>query len=221
MRLILMLWVMLLPGAPLQAGAWLRGEGGVFVSSSFTLNARQANTSGTYLEYGLRPDMTLGFDVQRYTDAGALQGGTATAFLRRPLGSPDRKSVWSYEIGLGAGWKNDLVTPHLKTGLSWGRGFQLRDRGGWMNVDAAVFWPLDAGTQVAKLDTTVGLNFTDATTGMVQLYLAHIDRELFATLAPSLVYKPKGRDWRIQIGTESPLDAPDATSIKLGLWREF
>ncbi len=72
-----------------------------------------------------------------------------------------------------------------------------------------------------KVDSTIGLNFTEVTTGMVQLYLAHLDRETYGSIAPSIVIKPRNSKFRIQIGAESQLGNFENPGLKFGIWREF
>lgn len=207
--------------SPVHAGAWLREEGTGFLSTAFSATYFRDIAAETYAEYGVRPDLTLGIDVGLYTLRNGRETGYATAFMRRPLGNPDGPSRLSYELGIGAGWVGDEVTPHIKTGLSWGRGLQLKERSGWVNIDASVTWDLGHSLHVTKLDTTVGLNFTDRTSGMLQLHVAHIDAEVYSTLAPSVILTPKWANFRIQVGALAPLENLDNTALKLGIWREF
>ncbi len=206
---------------PAFAGAWLKEEGKGFLSTSFSANYFRDIASEIYAEYGMRSNLTIGIDVGLYTLRDGSDRGYATAFVRRPLGGSDGPHRFSYELGIGAGWTREEVTPLLKTGLSWGRGLQVKDKFGWVNVDTSVTWDLGPGQHVPKIDTTVGLNFTEQTTGMLQLYLVHLDSEIYSSLAPSLVLKPEWAKFRIQIGALAPLKNLDDAAIKIGIWREF
>lgn len=206
---------------PARAGAWMRDKGTSFVSSTFTLNRLLDQGSGTYVEYGWHDDLTVGADLSLANSHLGLQSGAVTFFLRRPLGRTDGMNKWAYEIGAGTAWVQNLTLPHVKLGLSWGRNFQIKDNYGWMGLDGALYWDITTGKRAAKLDGTFGYNFSDVTAAMFQVYFAQIDRQTFTTLAPSILIRPKNRNFRIQIGTESPLDSFSDTSIKLGLWREF
>lgn len=217
---IILILVTVVPGRAC-AGAWLREQGTSFTSVSFSATYFRDISNSTYLEIGVRENLTLGADIGYSTDRFGQQSGDATLFFRRRIGTSTGPNKWAYEIGAGATWAGDLILPHFKTGLSWGRGIQLKERHGWMSVDATVIWDLGNGQHQSKLDTTVGLNFSDTATGMVQLFLGNLSGETYGTLAPSLILKPKKRNFRIQFGFEAPLDSVENTSVKLGLWREF
>ncbi|MGJ5621478.1 hypothetical protein [Sulfitobacter sp. MF3-043] len=204
-----------------DAGAWLREKGTSFTSVSFTSTWFRDTTNTSYLEYGWRDDLTIGTDIGYATSSQGTQSGYGTIFVRRPLGKNNGPNKWAYELGVGAAWVDYIAIPYLKTGVSWGRGFTFRDTPGWASVDASVSWALTTSHHLAKVDTTVGLNFTSVTTGMLQLYLAHLDRETYASIAPSVVIKPRNAKYRLQIGADSQLGNPEYTAIKIGLWREF
>ena len=204
-----------------EAGAWLREKGTGFSSTAFTITADQDIANTTYLEYGLRPNLTLGADVRLGRDTFGSQDGFATLFLRKPLSNPEKDSKWAYELGFGATWDDTLVEPHVKAGLSWGRGIQWGDRYGWMSVDSSLRWDITTSRSTTKIDSTIGLGITEVTTGMLQLYLTDFDGTSSASLAPSLILQPRGKKFRVQVGAEAPLDDTDDTALKLGLWRDF
>lgn len=221
MRSLVFLLICLWVTTPAHAGAWLREKGSSFVSSTFTLNMLRDQSSGTYIEYGWHDDLTIGADLSFANSHLGLQSGAVTFFLRRPIGNTEGPNKWAYEIGAGTAWVQNLKLPHVKVGLSWGRGITLRDKHGWMGVDSAIFWDVSSGRRTAKLDGTIGLHFTDVTSGMLQIYVAQINQQTYGTFAPSLLIKPRNKKFRIQIGAEGPFGAFTETSIKLGLWREF
>ncbi|MGC1497167.1 MAG: hypothetical protein WA790_15250 [Sulfitobacter sp.] len=204
-----------------HAGAWMREKGTSFTSLSFTTNYFLETTNASYLEFGWRENLTIGADIGYATNSQGIQTGYGTLFIRRPLGPNKGQNKWAYELGVGAAWIGDIVLPHLKTGVSWGRGLQIKDMNGWMAIDASMTWDVSYGQHIAKVDSTVGVNFTEITTGMVELYLANLNSKTYATIAPSLVFKPRKGKYRFQIGAESPLGEVENTALKLGLWREF
>ncbi len=204
-----------------QAGAWLRDPGRSFVSSSITATQAGDGSSSTYLEYGLNDRLTLGADVFFAFDRFGNQGGYGTLFLRLPLGSTDRPNKWAIDVGGGAAWLGGEVLPHLKTGLSWGRGYRLRQRAGWIAVDASVFWDLTYSRHVAKLDTTVGLALGDHVKAMMQVFYASVDGVGTTTYAPSLLIEPGRGTYSLQVGVELPADDYGDPSLKLGVWRRF
>lgn len=221
MRLQIILWLLVLTPTLAEAGAWLRDKGTGFSATAFTINRDQDIANTTYLEYGLLPKMTLGADVRIGTDGLGVQDGFATLFLRRALSAPEATSKWAYELGGGATWDDAVVQPHLKIGLSYGRGLQWGEKYGWLSVESSYRWDITTSQGTAKIDTTVGMGFTEATTGMLQLYLSTFDGDSSASIAPSLILQPRGKKFRVQIGAEAPLDDTDSTALKLGLWREF
>jgi hypothetical protein len=204
-----------------HAGAWLREKGTTFTATSFTVNYFRDVASTTYIEHGWRDDMTVGLDVGYFTSRFGTTTGYGTLFLRRAIGPGTGPNQWAYELGAGTGWAGNLVLPHVKAGLSWGRGYQLGDKNGWMTVDASITVDVTHGEQLHKLDAAIGIGLTDTTKSILQLYLSHLQGETYGVVAPSLVYSPKERKFSIQIGAESPLHNWDDTAIKIGLWREF
>jgi len=206
---------------PAQAGPWLREKGSSFVAVSFSTTYFLETSSQTYLEYGLSETTTAIADFGIARLHNSPNGGYATLSFRRSILPPDSRSKLSYELGLGTGWLGEEMLPHLRTGLSWGRGITLAKKNGWTTVEGAVNWDLTNRLHVAKLDATLGINFTDVTAGMLQIYSAHTVEDSFATIAPSVVISPKNGKYRLQIGTESQLGDIQNSALKLGLWREF
>ena len=204
-----------------DAGPWLRDKGASFSSTSFSSTYYLDTTSQAYLEYGLTANMTLigELGITRYNTA--QQGGNATISMRRALGPKDGKSKWAYEIGIGTGWYGEDVFPHIRTGLSWGKGIKWKGKTGWTTVDASVVWDITHDLHVAKIDATLGLNLTEVTSGMIQIYTAHTKGNSTATIAPSFIFKPKERKFRVQVGTETPLRNLANSAFKIALWREF
>jgi hypothetical protein len=204
-----------------NAGAWLREKGTSFTSISFSTTWFRDTANASYLEYGVRDDLTIGADIGYASSNNGTQSGYGVIFVRRPLWQNDGPNQWAYELGVGAAWVDDYVLPVVKTGISWGRGIKVRDKYGWMAVDTSIAWDVADGHHLAKIDTTVGINFTEVTTGMVQLFIANLDRDTYASIAPSIVLKPRKSKFQYQIGLETQLGNADFTGIKIGLWREF
>jgi len=206
---------------PAQAGPWLREKGTTFTAVSVTGTYYLDTGNQTYLEYGLSDKTTFIADIAMINLRNAGSGGAATLSLRRALSKPDAPTKWAYELGIGTGWVGNETLPHLRTALSWGRGVTLREKSGWMTAEASVIWDMTHQLHLTKFDATLGLNFTEVTSGMIQLYTAHIDGASTATLAPSFVFKPDFTQFQFQIGTESELGNARNSALKIGLWREF
>jgi hypothetical protein len=206
-----------------QSGPWLREQGTAFTSVSLSASMDMDARSTGYFEFGITPTSTVGLDLGFSRNHSGAKLGYGTLFLRRALGRTDRVNKLAYEVGLGGtygGPKRDMI-PHIKTGLSWGRGIDYKGKGGWLTIDSAVLWNLDNYDHVSKVDTTLGLKFTELTTGILQLNLANQSDETFGFFEPSLVFSPRNYGVKVQIGLVTPLEQPENTSLKLGLWHEF
>ena len=204
-----------------QAGPWLREKGTTFSAVSVATTYYLDTSSQTYIEYGLTDKTTLVGDLSMIRLRYAPQSGYATVSVRRALSKPDAASKLAYEIGVGVGWIGSMTLPHIRTGLSWGRGIKWGDTSGWTTVEASAIWDLTYAQHITKLDMTLGMNFTDVTKGMLQIYTAEIAGETVATIAPSLVFTPRERKFSIQVGAESQIGNMRNSALKLGLWREF
>ncbi|MEP3688911.1 MAG: hypothetical protein ABJN05_17660 [Sulfitobacter dubius] len=204
-----------------HAGPWLREEGTSFLSTSFSATYFYDLTQSTYIEYGLQENLTLGFDLNTGQSRIGLQNGSATVFLRFPLGEPTERGRWAYDLGAGASWTDVLISPHLRAGLSWGRGFTFGERNGWLTVDASAKWEFGFSQEVIKLDTTAGFDFTEVVTGMTQVFVTYTGGETYAKFAPSIVLSPSFSKFRVQLGSEVPFDAPENSALTVSLWREF
>jgi len=221
MRLVYCLSMIFCLAHSVQAGPWLREQGSSFTSVSVTGNFALDTTSQTFIEYGFTDHTTLIANVTLRRPRFDLEGGAATVSFRHAISVPEGPSKWAYELGVGASWTGTEVSPHLRTGLSWGRGMELSGTSGWMTVEGELIWDLLYGLHVAKIDTTAGLNLTDRTSAMLQIYTGHTALTSTATIAPSLVFTPKNGAFRIQIGTESLLGDFSNSAVKIGLWRTF
>ncbi|MBB3994888.1 hypothetical protein GGR95_002538 [Sulfitobacter undariae] len=213
--------VLLIMPFGVEAGPWLREKGATFSATSVTGTYFLAITSQTYVEYGLSAKSTVVADVSMTRQYGYLNSGKATFSIRRALVPEDAKSKWAYEVGIGTAWTNTENLPHLRTALSWGRGINWGGTSGWATVEGAVIWDLTYALHIKKIDATLGLNFTDVTSGMLQFYTSHVGGEIYGTFAPSIILKPEFTKFDIQIGLESPLGDKDNTAIKLGVMRTF
>ena len=193
--------------------------------SATTANIGFAHDFGqtSLLEYGVRGDLTLGTEINLSRASNGATSGSALLFLRRPIGPTNRPNVWAYVLGFGGGWTGEIIRPTLFSGLSWGHGLSLHNLNGWMAVDTSVTWDLYFADHLAKIDSTVGLNFTDRFSGMVQVFHARIPGFSTTSVAPSIVFRPiKDKpDIRLQIGGEMLIGAPQTRAIKLSFWREF
>lgn len=222
-RLILVLCLSQFIATSARAGPWLREKGSSFTSFSLSASMDLDARSTGFFEFGITPTSTVGLDLGFSRNNTGAKLGYGTIFLRRALGPTNRPNKFAYEVGIGGtyGGPNRDMIPHIKTGLTWGRGIELKGKGGWLTVDAGVLWNLNDYNHVTKFDTTFGLQFTDIATGILQLNLANQADETFGFFEPSLVLKPRNMNSKFQIGLSAPLEDFGKTSLKLGIWHEF
>lgn len=206
---------------PAHAGAWLREEGKRFFALSYGITAENNSENSFYYEFGQTARTTLGFDATISRVPGMAKTGHGTVFLRRALVDKDRPYKLSYELGLGMSRAMGQETAHLKTGVSWGRGINWSTWSGWMSVNTSARWDLGDGDDLYKIESTLGLKFTDLATGILEFNLSHQGGETDARFEPSLLYTPKHSNFQIRFGTSSPLDDFEDTSLKIGIWRNF
>lgn len=222
MKPLAALFALVFSGSALGAGPWLAEPGQTFTAFSSTLNYFLDVGRSTYVEHGLRQDLTVGADLHFATDRFGVRDGAATLFIRRQLPLAADPHRFAYELGLGARWDDTATLPHAQVGLSWGRGLTWGERSGWATVETSLRVGLNDDERLFKLDGTLGLDLSPRVTVMGQVFLYQTEHEAGGSFAPSLVvrYEPETKN-RIQIGLVSPFDNRDDTAVKIGLWRSF
>ncbi|XDA98674.1 hypothetical protein AB1M95_01855 [Sulfitobacter sp. LCG007] len=220
--IILVLAMSLASAAPALCGAWMREEGTGFFSSSIEHDGNDQGNNTTFLEFGLRPDLTMGVDISIELFPEATSTSYAGFFLRRPLGNADGTNRWAWRLGAGAAWHRSLTQPYLEAGLHWGRGIEAFGQYGWAAVDSTVKFETVSGDQILKLDGTLGLGITERYKGMLQLFLDYDLDRLTTKVAPSLLWEPEGfGDFTFQFGAVIDTDDQSQPTLKIGIWREF
>lgn len=204
-----------------QAGAWLRKKGSGFASSSVSTDQSRDISTSVYLEYGLSETITLGADISYGVDRVSFPEGSGIIFLRFPLGPTDGTHKWAVHVGVGARYLTGEFLPAAEVGLSWGRGIQIGQKYGWVNVDTSFNEPQSPAEQRIKLDGTVGLGLTQRTKVMFQMFNTFENGETFSKLAPSLLFSPGKGTTTLQLSAEVPVAGGGETAIKVGIWREF
>ena len=213
----LMFFLALAHAGAAAAGAWLREQGSGFGELSTTVGPFDPMLK-LYLEYGWRPDLTFGFELETLPDADI---GKANVFAVRPLGRTDGTWRASWMLGGGLAWSPLLMEPTLKGGVSLGRGLEWDGHYGWAAFDFSVEYLNYTRVTITKLDSTVGMGLTDRTRGMLQLFLTDFDGAFIAKLAPSLLYQPRKDGVTLQFGLEIPNAGVEDAALKIGLWKEF
>lgn len=216
---ILLIWQCMASTA--YAGAWLREKGTGFTSLSFGATQFSETTNALYIEYGLSDKTTIGLNISSFTNALNVRNGFGNLFMRRAIGPTDRPNKWAYEIGVGGLWGNEKHLPTFKTAISWGRGFQIKERSGWVNVDAAFVYEPTLGQNIAKLDAALGMNFGGITTGLLEVTISSQNSETYGALEPSVLLRPKDSSFSVKLGAQIPFDEQEKAALKLGIWRKF
>lgn len=206
-----------------QAGPWPREQGTTFLSYAVEIDKKHLDKrrtmpplEGTYFslygEHGLRNDLTLGLDA----GVDALDLRKAIAFLRWPIGDPNRATRKALEVGIGTSDGKFALRP----GFSWGRGVQIGKTDGWLGIDSRA--TLGEGLSCTfETDLTFGLKPSDKAMVILQLQSGLTnDRDAYAKIAPSYV-RQIGKGRHLEIGGSAGLHGTDAIKIKLGLWHSF
>ena len=198
------------------AGAWPRGKGRTFLSTS-TLSERQAalggytQTGAFYIERGLTDRLTAGLDI----GGDGVTPGKTVAFLRWPLWSAERDTKFAAEVGLGR------IAAHnaLRPGLSLGRGVTVLGHPGWLALDGRTV--LNGRPLQWEGEATFGLSPRDWLKAILQLQGGGGgDGQVYARFAPSLIIRhAPGRYY--ELGVTAGLVGAPAVGFKVGIWQEF
>ncbi|KIC50135.1 hypothetical protein [Tateyamaria sp. ANG-S1] len=210
-----MLWIV--AALPAGAGAWMQEHRKGFLSFSGFYDETERFGGTIYLEYGLRPKLTIGAKVDASMVYGQVPNGSGFVFLRKPIPIERHEFKIAYEIGLGSTFA-ETYEPLLHTALSYGRGIKAWNKYGWIAIDGSVEWALHDGSDTRKLDTTVGLSVTDRFKVMMQVFVSDTDGNTTTTLAPSVVWQPRPTAPSFVVGIE---DKDGILALKLGMWRSF
>ena len=226
MRPTLLAAALVLAAAQVEAGAWPRGEGKVFVSVGHLASTDlEAITSGAYLidgleiggystlfaEYGLTPKLTFGLD---YGSDGEFW--TAILFLRRSFEAG--RNVFAAEIGYGRRslW-NGETEQVIRPGLHWGRGADW----GWIGVETyAEFRSENPGTGY-KLDATLGWRMGERSSLVFQVLTARYPgADATVRLAPSYVRR-FSEHISVELGLAADVVGAGDVGLDLATWIEF
>lgn len=210
-RLIAPLLALAMGASPALAGAWLRAEGGGFLSSTINVQDDDDTTTyGTlYAEYGINPDLTVGLDI------GSDEGGDhkGLAFVLMPL-SRDGLHV-AFELAAGTLDEGAALRP----GISVGRSLSIKDLNGWWSVDTRARLTTDDIS--LAIDTTVGLKLPSETMLIGQLqHGGPIADPDFLRLSGSVVW-PISAGRHIEVGLTTGLMSAEDFGVRLGMWRSF
>lgn len=205
---------------PADAGPWPQPDGQAFVSGTVEHAGGDDWVVTGYAEYGLTPNITLGFDSS--TTAFVAEG---YVFLRYPVLQGDGPNRFAVLGGVGA--SGNLVrgpTPLWVIGASWGRGMTYPFGAGWASVDASMrFRGKDsfASERLSKLDATLGWQRSNRDLAILQLQTSQErGQDALIKFAPSYVWH--FADWfQVETGVTVPLAGDDVAKIKIGVWSQF
>lgn len=212
---------LLLVTTKVQAGAWAREEGEVFLSfggnvALFGEAVRPVYYDPTiYLEYGLRPRLTIGIDGFT-ADKGTA--GSLFVFARFPLGPTDQPDKLAMSISTGATlMPNGSLEETPRIGLHWGRGLET----GWLAADTVISHGLTRGITQAKIDGTWGYNFADDWSSVVVGTAGiGLTGDFYAKVSPSIVYQ-LNETISVRMGLVQALTGDLGSGLSLEAWMRF
>ena len=172
------------------SGAWPREVGRTFLSFGTSLDvayddprAVREQLHSLYVEYGLRPKLTLGLDGG-IDDQGHY---SALVFLRRPMMEKSKNHRFAFQGGIGR--RKDAAGPDymIHGGLAWGKGIDTRFGSGWMSMDTTTEYRFNSQDLMTKMDFTIGLKPKPRTKLMLQIQTGMTSGSApFMRLAPSV-----------------------------------
>ncbi|WP_428929107.1 hypothetical protein [Marinibacterium sp. SX1] len=202
-----------------SAGAWPRAQGTSFLSMSYQLQLNDTTDldyTSIFYEYGLTDTWTIGFDGGHNP---VTDDSSPVIFLRHPIFPNSGPNLFAAEIGLGAVEIGGELEAVIRPGFSWGRGYQAGFGSGWMGVESSYAFRGD-GSQVAKLDATLGYNHAGGSLSFVQVQTYYpVGDELSVAVQPTYVQKVSERLF-VEMGANYKL-TNGAMSVKLGIWTTF
>lgn len=221
MRLVLITLLFSCTSPVVQAGAWAREKGTLFIAAggNFLLSdgaQLPVHYDPTlYAEYGASDRATLGLDLHT-ADAGRT--GALFLFASFPIGDDKAQQKFAASLALGA--RVDAVNgPEalLRGGLSWGRGI----KNGWLAIDAsATFGTIDT-TFRPKLDATWGHLWSDRWKFTTQLQTGQgFTDDYYAKIAPSIIFSYK-ENIDFHLGAVHALTGDHGSAMKFETWLTF
>lgn len=220
MKWLCLLLALTLTAAPAEAGPWPQPDGQAFVTGTVEHAGDDDWVATAYGEYGLTPNITLGFDSS--TTAFVAEG---YVFLRYPVFQGDGPNRFAVLGGVGA--SGNLVRgaqPLWVIGASWGRGLTYPFGSGWTAVDASVRFRDEesfASERLMKLDATIGWQRQNRDLAILQIQTSQERGEdPLIKFAPSYVWHFADL-FQVETGVTVPLAGNDVAKVKIGIWSQF
>lgn len=221
---------------PARAGPWARDAGDMFVSLQISAEEAPSDVMAglwepeTYLsaygEMGLGHSLTLAVDLGQ--DERSRQ---AIGFVRYTLTAPD--STWQVAVDAGLGLRQlGEADAHglVRLGASLGRGFggggeawymPMRHQGGWVTLDLAALYDLEADVPILQAEGTVGFSLSDRASAVFSLKAEDWPgSEPLLTASPSFVFQIR-EGTSLRLGARGALMGSDTVGLSLSLWQDF
>lgn len=229
---VLALLVLLVFPVSVQAGAWLREKGAIFLSWSNSISTEASSFYETemslFAEYGLTPRLTVGFDG--YIGRAGTES-EAYLFMRFPIAQKERPAKMALSLGAGYKvfpnpWGTVTKQTRAKLGFSWGRGLKK----GWLAFDTSASILVQSSLVVPGQD---GTNFSaDFTWGQKPwerwMFIWQMQTgkttngPFFAKFSPSVIWSfGAKRHNSIEIGLIKGITGDESQSLKMGFWKSF
>ncbi len=215
-RAITVLVALGLPPGPANSGAWMRDKGALFLSVSaykgIDAQARAYETQEVYFEYGLKADLTLGFDGY---DTLNPRNARLVLFVRREFETTRGANRFAMIAGLGNDGPRDTML--LRLGAGWGRNLA----NGWVGLDAhADFLPRQSFPDV-KAEATLGRRAASGNLLLLRLTAERPQAWHNAVwLSPGYVWKISDH-LHVEATFSGELLRMTEMRLKLGTWLSF
>ena len=206
------------------SGAWPREVGRTFLSFGSSLDvayddpgAGRDQFHSLYVEYGLRPKLTLGLDGG-IDDQGHY---SALVFLRRPMLEKSKNHRFAFQGGVGLREDTVGLDYMIQGGFAWGKGIDTRFRSGWMSMDTTIEYRINSTDVMSKMDFTIGIKPKPRTKLMLQVQTGLLSgTDPFVRLAPSIA-RQFGEGRHVVLEARFGVLNDNKAGIKLGTWLEF
>lgn len=198
------------------SGAWQRERGAGFAAGSAILRDGSAPREfSLFTEYGLRPDLTIGLDVNGRAD----KVGHALLFARIPIARPGRTGRLALQLGLGLHHYSGDTAPMGRFGFLYGRSLGTT---GWFGVEPAVEYRSGLGQPLYKLDAVLGLPASGPVQAMIKLETIYKHGYGAGwTLTPGVILgRRNGARWIAGVEYKRG-GGTDSIGLALGLWHSF
>jgi hypothetical protein len=218
-----------------QAGAWARPRGEVFLSFSSNLHSSiesladgvdaMSRHDSVYLEYGLGHRLTFSAEIGRGQHSREAMG-----LLRSTLTRPDARFQVALDFGAGQrsadGQDNSTLA---RLGLSLGYGYGITPphwmpldlQGGWIALDAHAVRDMSRQEDRWKVEATFGLTLSERSRFMLQVVAEEwAGLDVTYALNPSFVYQIRGGT-SVELGVRAIQGEDVQLGLELGFWHQF